>query len=172
MNSNEKKNCHKNQIERLLSNAFPGAQIRKDALGLRQDGTEPSAPLLKVENEEAEISFSFNSAPYSCRDPVVSKEFSTLAFSLCLVLPALSLGVISHSASPWGSTNSCARTRPICLLCEGEKGAFSLLSSCLLLDCPILTRIPGFSRSPDVSPEPSPSLPHFASDISSSMPVG
>lgn len=66
MNSNEKKNCHKNQIERLLSNAFPGAQIRKDALGLRQDGTEPSAPLLKVENEEAEISFSFNSAPYSC----------------------------------------------------------------------------------------------------------
>lgn len=37
----------------MLSNAFPIAQIGKDVLSLRQDGTEPNAPLLRVEDGEA-----------------------------------------------------------------------------------------------------------------------
>lgn len=53
MNCNEEKTAIKKlQIERLLSSAFPVAQIGKDVLGLRQDGTEPNAPLLNVENDE------------------------------------------------------------------------------------------------------------------------
>lgn len=37
----------------MLSSVFPVEQIGKDVLSLRQDGTEPDAPLLSVEDGEA-----------------------------------------------------------------------------------------------------------------------
>lgn len=150
----------------MLSNAFPVAQIRKDVLSLRQDGTEPNAPLLSVEDGKAvgQLQLQFSSLLVlrpSCLKGIFQIRPLTVTSSACSV----SRGHKSLCL-PQGSANSCARTRPICLLCEG--GREHSLSSCLLLGCPMLTRSPGFSCSPDISHEPSPSPPHFSSDISSS----